>query len=194
MGTMVSQITSRTIIYSTVYSGADQWKHQSSASLAFVQRIHRWPVNSPHKWPVTLKLFPSDDVIMCLVSSRYEIGFLLMAEQGVSQLDLLLQMKHLLPLAKSLLGYWQTSTMMYVPSLYNVITPYVISRLHCNLTFDMWALCQRYFSALIGVSWHCSWYFYETICNIPCFIVSYPSHSLLKTIRYYRLDTRLIIA
>ena len=32
-------------------------KHQSSASLAFVRRIHRWPVNSPHKWPVTRKCF-----------------------------------------------------------------------------------------------------------------------------------------
>ena len=46
------------------YSGADQRKHQSSASLAFVQGIHRWPVNSPHKWPVTRKMFPLDDVIM----------------------------------------------------------------------------------------------------------------------------------
>ena len=35
MGAMASQITSLTIVYSTVYSGADQWKHQSSASLAF---------------------------------------------------------------------------------------------------------------------------------------------------------------
>ena len=43
-------------------SGADQRKHQSSASLAFVRGIHRWPVNSPHKWPVTRKMFPSDDV------------------------------------------------------------------------------------------------------------------------------------
>ena len=63
MGTMASQIITLTIVYSTVYSGADQWKHQSSASLAFV-RIHRWPVNSPHKWPVTRKMFPFDDVIM----------------------------------------------------------------------------------------------------------------------------------
>ena len=47
-----------------VYSGADQRKHQSSASLAFVLGIHRWPVNSPHKWPVTRKMFPFDDVIM----------------------------------------------------------------------------------------------------------------------------------
>ena len=42
-----------------------QRKHQSSASLAFVRWIHRWPVNSPHKGPVTRKMFPFDDVIMC---------------------------------------------------------------------------------------------------------------------------------
>ena len=63
--TMASQITSLTIVYSAVYSGADQRKHQSSASLAFVRGIHRGPVNSPHKWPVTRKIFPFDDVIMC---------------------------------------------------------------------------------------------------------------------------------
>ena len=64
MGAIASQITSLTIVYSTVYSGADQSKHQSSASLAFVWWIHRGPVNSPHKWPVTRKMFPFDDVIM----------------------------------------------------------------------------------------------------------------------------------
>ena len=67
MNTMVSQITSLTIVYSTVYSGADQRKHQSSASLAFVRGIHRGPVNSPHKGSVTRKMFPFDDVIMLLV-------------------------------------------------------------------------------------------------------------------------------
>ena len=66
MSAMASQITSRTIIYSTVYSAADQRKHQSSASLAFVWGIHRWPVNSPHKVPVTRKMFPFDDVLMTL--------------------------------------------------------------------------------------------------------------------------------
>ena len=64
MGAMASQITGLTIVYSTVYSGVDQRKHQSSASLAFVRGILRWPVNSPHKWPVTRKIFPFDDVIM----------------------------------------------------------------------------------------------------------------------------------
>ena len=45
-------------------SDADQRKHQSPASLAFVREIHRGPVNFPHKWPVTRKMFPFDDVIM----------------------------------------------------------------------------------------------------------------------------------
>ena len=64
MGAIASQITILTIVYSTVYSDADQRKHQSSASLAFVREIHRGPVNSPHKWPVTRKMFPFDDVFM----------------------------------------------------------------------------------------------------------------------------------
>ena len=67
MNTVASQITSLTIVYLTVNSDIDQRKHQSSASLAFVRRIHRRPVNSPHKGPVTRKMFPFDDVIMgCL--------------------------------------------------------------------------------------------------------------------------------
>ena len=64
MGTISSQITSLTIVHSTVYSDANQRKYQSSASLAFVREIHRGPVISPHKWPVTRKMFPFDDVIM----------------------------------------------------------------------------------------------------------------------------------
>ena len=64
MGAIAYQVTSLTIVYSTVYSDADQRKHQSSASLVFVRGIHRGPVNSPHKWPVTRKIFPFDDVIM----------------------------------------------------------------------------------------------------------------------------------
>ena len=71
MGTMASQITSLTIVYSTVYSGADQSKHQNSASLAFARGIHRGPVNSTHKWPVTRKMFSFDDVIMQNLS-RYK--------------------------------------------------------------------------------------------------------------------------
>ena len=64
MGAMASQISNITIVYWTIYSGADQRKYQSSTSLAFVRGIHRWPVNSPHKGPVAWKMFPFDDVIM----------------------------------------------------------------------------------------------------------------------------------
>ena len=71
MGTVSSQITSLTIVYSTVYSDEDQRTHQSSASLAFVRGIHRGPVNSPHKWPVTRKIFPFDDIIMRSAHDRH---------------------------------------------------------------------------------------------------------------------------
>ena len=64
MSVMVSQITGVSIIYSTHCSCTDQRKYQSSASLAFVRGIHRSPVNSPHKGPVTQKMFPFDDIIM----------------------------------------------------------------------------------------------------------------------------------
>ena len=64
ISTMASQITSLTIVYSAFYSGTDERKHQSSASLAFVRGIHRWPVNSPYKGPVMWKMIPFDDVIM----------------------------------------------------------------------------------------------------------------------------------
>ena len=70
---MASPITSLTIVYSTFYSGVDRRKHQSSASLAFVRGIHRWPVNSPHKWPVTRKMFLFDDVIMSCTCFFYSV-------------------------------------------------------------------------------------------------------------------------
>ena len=71
MGTMTSQITSLAIVCSTVNSGADQRKHQSSASLAFVRGIHRSPVNSPHKGPVMRRTFPFDDIIMWLSPEQF---------------------------------------------------------------------------------------------------------------------------
>ena len=64
MNPMASQITGVPLVCTTVCSGTDQRKHQSSASLAFVSGIHWWPVDSPHKGPVTRIFFPFDDVIM----------------------------------------------------------------------------------------------------------------------------------
>ena len=66
MSAIGSQFTRISIVYSTVCSGADQRKHQSSASRAFVRGIYLWPVNFPHKGQLTRNLFPFDDVIMII--------------------------------------------------------------------------------------------------------------------------------
>ena len=100
MSEIASQITSLTIVYSTVLSGADQSKHQSSASLAFVWEIHRWPVNFPHKWPVTRKIFPFDDVIMVHVDG------------------LLQYCSYSSGLAKELLQFWTKPSNSYICSPY----------------------------------------------------------------------------
>ena len=55
--------------------GADQRKHQNSASMAFVRGIHWWQVNSPHKGPVTRKMFPFDNDTMTTKSTKlYSLG------------------------------------------------------------------------------------------------------------------------
>ena len=59
-----SEIIGVPSVYSTGRSGADQRIHQSFASLTFVRGIHRWPINTPNKGPVTRKMFPFHDVIM----------------------------------------------------------------------------------------------------------------------------------
>ena len=64
MSAMASQITGVWIVCRIVCSGSDQRKHQSSASLVFAMGIHRWPLDSPHKGPVTLTMFPFDDIII----------------------------------------------------------------------------------------------------------------------------------
>ena len=79
MGTMASQITSLTIVLSTVNSSADHRKHQSSASLSFVRGILRWPVNSPHKWPVT----PTMYVVLLNLMSHVHVHVLRVAERDL---------------------------------------------------------------------------------------------------------------
>ena len=45
-------------------------KKTSKLRVIGLRGIHRSPVNFPHKWPVTLKMFPFDDVIMCIEMTR----------------------------------------------------------------------------------------------------------------------------
>ena len=51
MSAMASGITDVSVVCSPICSREDQRKHQSSASLAFIRGIHRWPVDSLYKWP-----------------------------------------------------------------------------------------------------------------------------------------------
>ena len=81
MSAMASEITGVSIVCSTVCSGADQRKHQSSASLAFVRVIHRWPVDSPHKGPVTRKMGQFDDVIMFLCRQYLPMGYIFLTRR-----------------------------------------------------------------------------------------------------------------
>ena len=98
---MASQITSLTIVYRTAYSGADQRKHQSSASLAFVRGIHRWPVNSPRKGPVTRKMFPFDDVIMSHAHIN-QIG----SHKTLNMLNCLKDHKRYICILNRILDFW----------------------------------------------------------------------------------------
>ena len=72
MSAIASQITGVSIVYATICLGADQRKHQTFAYMAFVRGIHRWPVNSTQKGPVTRKMFPFDDVIMGTFFSKFK--------------------------------------------------------------------------------------------------------------------------
>ena len=85
MSAMASQFAGVSIVYSTVCSGADQ-KHQSSASMAFMRGIRRWPVNSPQKGPVTRKMFPFDDVIISCICWPTAAGIGLVNDKHIWQI------------------------------------------------------------------------------------------------------------
>ena len=127
MGAITSQITSLTIVYSTVYSGADQRKHKSSASLAFV-----WGI----KWPVTRKMFPFDDVIMnvLIITFHYARQSALCAGQENSRFCL--YVLFILVIRKtSVARLYVVPTEILMPKLWNttcIQSPDLISR--CRLT------------------------------------------------------------
>ena len=95
MSTMASHIISLTIVYWTVYLGVDQRK-QSGASPVFVRGIYRWPVNFPHKRPLTRKMFSFDDVVMvpgslwaCQAGLRYMHIYVFEVCQSTDLIDFL---------------------------------------------------------------------------------------------------------
>ena len=97
MSVMAFQITCVSTVCLTFCSGADQRKQQSSMSLASVGGIHWWLVNSPHKGPVTWKMFPFDDVIMEWKSSE-EMGPRTLKQPNLRKVDLLWKIRTVSPL------------------------------------------------------------------------------------------------
>ena len=72
MGAMASRITSVSIVYSIVWTGVFQRKHQSSASLAFVRGIHRTGEFPSQKASNVSFLMTSSWISLRLLSSDYE--------------------------------------------------------------------------------------------------------------------------
>ena len=68
--------------------GADQRKHQNSASLALVRGIHWWPVKFPHKRLMTRKMFPFDDVIISFLLCNMSFVFFLRCINPLLNLNL----------------------------------------------------------------------------------------------------------
>ena len=112
MGALTSQITSLPIVFSRVSLDTHQRKHQSSASLASVWGIHRRPVNSPHKWPVTRKMFPFDHVIMNVASCSEVI-----ARTHICEHDDIMKRKHFQHSLHK--GQWCRASYCFVVSMGN---------------------------------------------------------------------------
>ena len=137
MTIMASQITSVSIVCWTVCSGTDQRKHQSSASLAFVGGIHRWPVNSLHKGPITWKLFPFDDVIMLM--ALCEVNPLVISElplQRASNAENLFDTLLLSWIScwtnNQVHGYWLV-----------ILDTMTLTWPHCNISVIFQTLCEK---------------------------------------------------
>ena len=151
MGAMASQITSLTIVYSTVYSDADQRKHQGSASLAFV-----WgrPVNS-HKWPVTRKMFPFDDVIMsyldnsCIINHIYCFRWFACSNINSGISEAAAEIRHWLLITPSGVCHYNDVIMgamaSQITSLTIVTQPFIQTQIKENIKAPRhWPLCGEF--------------------------------------------------
>ena len=140
MSTMASQITSLTIVYSIVYSRADRRKTPKPASLAFMRGIHREPVNSPHKRPVTQKIFSFDDVIMAIGSllwlSRRKLYLSITRPQCIFRYHWIYDCKHVAFLSPWL-THWSRDKMAAISQ-----TTYLSALSAFNLEWNIWILIK----------------------------------------------------
>ena len=170
MGEMASEITSLTIVYSTVYSDTAQSKHQSSASLAFVWGIHRGPVNSPHKWPVKRKMFPFDDVIM--------------SEIGIGVIEHNTRPRHDADINAAKWAWW-------ISDYLGIETYLVMELLIIFATLDIAKIISNHMSTLVPVmAWcHQATHNYPSQCGPK--VMSPLGHNELNTFEQHLLNTLL---
>ena len=145
-GDDVSEITGVSIAYLTIGSSADQRKYQCYASLAFVRGIHRWPVDSPYKGPVTRKMFPFDYVIVY--------------ESCCTLIQILLSFDWRRTDNKS----WSESTMLHLTDAY--IRQSALMSSHYLWLNNIW---RANFNKIAGNHWY---YYWEFTCrSLSCYIV-----------------------
>ena len=83
MSAMASQITSLTIVYSSVYSGADQRKKSKLRVTGLCEGNSPVTSESLHKGPVMRKMFPFDDVIMSYIGFPIVLNLISLLKQNV---------------------------------------------------------------------------------------------------------------
>ena len=100
--------------------------------------IHRGPANSPHKWPITPKMFPFDDVIMCLCNhGRVILGVYFPNCEATMEIYTKITLK--LPCKK-----FDTVVHTSLYSLHDIISPYMkITTRFAHIDSVSQALCLR---------------------------------------------------
>ena len=185
MGSIASQITSLTIVYSTFYSDADHRKHHSSASLAFVRGFHRGPVNSPHKWPVTRKTFPFDAVTM-YIEQIIDPSDAEAESFWEKSIPWLLIFRCLISLFVSRSGFndaWEKRFVFSTVINFNYLHNLHASNLHKCMVFFIDIRCCVCLRKTLGYLWLISILAYHgsSLCNIRChFEVSIQIGVILK--------------
>ena len=165
-----------TTVYSTVYSGTHDRKHQSSAVWAFVRRIHQWPVNSLHKWPITRKMFPFDGVIMNSVSQlafrAFTMYFPMIDDVAYPFLSLASYGNwiQLIELLEPYTANLETEVVSCVRGFFcNFIQHYVLLRIihKCKRRVDSWhsLVCSCIFLFAKTVMIHRNWFSYFSLCK-----------------------------
>ena len=151
MGAIASQITNLAIVYSTVYSDANQRKHRSSVSLAFVRGIHRGSIDSPPKGPVTRKMFPFDDVIMMNDTHRNVVLFSVLSLVYILHFVLYLTIHLPHTTHCHFMRHWMKI------DFYNRSDIFYISRRELMRSWDLDCFCNhKWFNALLSIHSVCS--------------------------------------